>query len=502
MNYIQYMQTPFQPIGFTVGVPAAQQAQTGVQKLRLVGISPNAVKNQEEIIEQRKEENWEQAKKEGNIITETDRQTAEIQNNRKEGEKSGKFRQRENEIRSEPRQLVENLDPVQTMAGYMTPGIGSLMLVDDASKSYRLIGPALKYGQYAPALGNLVKGTGELALAASSLVPGIDQLTDRFILGRTKPGYLYEAPTITKRTSQKPVSPSADEIIKDLDGQSVSNQFGVHSGQMVNGVPVETYKAYGKTLQEAKQVAIDMYSPGGAWYQRQLANGVPKQEVEKLAATLRENVKNATTHVRVMDPSIGAETTLSLSGNVQNPVIVDVASNPASKYGNLIEVPIHEFGHASTLNGELRMPVTTPAPVRRTMQTVLNHQKELVPLIEHNEGLLPLKRRTGIPNSRYTAYTTSQQEIRQRAFAAEADAMLKGVSLDTYINTPSLWGENLKELMNIYEFESVRNFVKNYKAILPAVGTTGATVSAIQAGTDASQSLKQGGSINYLNYSK
>jgi hypothetical protein len=30
MNYIQYMQTPFQPIGFTVGVPAAQQAQANI----------------------------------------------------------------------------------------------------------------------------------------------------------------------------------------------------------------------------------------------------------------------------------------------------------------------------------------------------------------------------------------------------------------------------------------------------------------------------------------
>lgn len=81
MNYIQYMKEPFQPIGFTAGVPTDKQAFTGVQKIRLAGITSDKTPTKEELIQQREEQVRSQAKKENNIITETDRQNAEINDN-------------------------------------------------------------------------------------------------------------------------------------------------------------------------------------------------------------------------------------------------------------------------------------------------------------------------------------------------------------------------------------------------------------------------------------
>lgn len=81
MNYIQYMKEPFKPIGFTVGVPTDRQASAGVQKIRLAGITSDKTPTKEELIQQREEQARSQAKKENNIITETDRQNAEIDAN-------------------------------------------------------------------------------------------------------------------------------------------------------------------------------------------------------------------------------------------------------------------------------------------------------------------------------------------------------------------------------------------------------------------------------------
>lgn len=81
MNYIQYMKQPFQPIGFAVGVPTDKQASAGVQKIRLAGITSDKTPTKEELIQQREEQARSQAKKENNIITETDRQNAEIDAN-------------------------------------------------------------------------------------------------------------------------------------------------------------------------------------------------------------------------------------------------------------------------------------------------------------------------------------------------------------------------------------------------------------------------------------
>lgn len=81
MNYIQYTKEPFQPIGFTVGVPTDKQAPAGVQKTRLAGVTSNKTPTKEELIQQREEQARSQAKKENNIITETDRQNAEIDAN-------------------------------------------------------------------------------------------------------------------------------------------------------------------------------------------------------------------------------------------------------------------------------------------------------------------------------------------------------------------------------------------------------------------------------------
>ena len=81
MNYIQYMKEPFQPIGFTVGVPTDKQASAGVQKISFAGITSDKTPTREELIQQKEEQARSQAKKENNIVTETDRQNAEVETN-------------------------------------------------------------------------------------------------------------------------------------------------------------------------------------------------------------------------------------------------------------------------------------------------------------------------------------------------------------------------------------------------------------------------------------
>lgn len=196
MNYIQYMQTPFQPIGFTVGV------------------STDKTPTKEELIQQREEQARSQAKKENNIVTETDRQHSEIEANKQKAKEEiadqQAYREAEAAIRQEGRPIInDQLNAGQEFIGYVLPGYGTVMLADDAQKSFRIAGQALKHGQVAPAVGQALRGTSEVVMGAASLIPVFDQAIDLF--KGVKPGYLYNQPVLTKRSApivQKEVSNS------------------------------------------------------------------------------------------------------------------------------------------------------------------------------------------------------------------------------------------------------------------------------------------------------
>jgi hypothetical protein len=48
------------------------------------------------------------------------------------------------------------------------------MLADDAGKSFRIAGQALKHRQWIPAIGSALRGTSEFAMGVASLVPLAD----------------------------------------------------------------------------------------------------------------------------------------------------------------------------------------------------------------------------------------------------------------------------------------------------------------------------------------
>ena len=301
----------------------------------------------------------------------------------------------------------------------------------------------------------------------------------------------FGAIPVTKAVGKKAVKEGAEKAVKEATERKVRGEIVQSMTPSKITHPIENPFNFGPNvinqINGAYATAVQMLSPGGAWYERQLANGMSKADVEKLAKFYLSEIDNSV---------IGVSPKLAGAWGKARIVFPDGASRPLGTITidatgpDKVGTTLHELSHIMTRNAETRIPINVDAATKETYQKVLQGHPELYEAIKHNTDMFPLKRKPEY--ERRQLFNNNQQEIRARAFGAEADAALKQVDIDTYVNTPQLWGQQMQQLAQVFDLESIRQFLHNYKAIVPAVGTAGAILS-----TDGqNESFKKGGSIH------
>lgn len=189
MNYIQYMQKPYQPLSFIVGQGDLNGSKTDSQYiLEKLGFEApiDLEEEKQKRIEQRKKAAAREAKSKYGIVTTNDKiqsQTQETtQKAREEKTNSDAYETIRQEIENEGRPLIGQTNPITDMVGYLTPGYDVAMLADDASDAWRLGKAAWQYKQYPQAIGNFLKAPASLVLGAASLFPFTNGLIDAGLL--------------------------------------------------------------------------------------------------------------------------------------------------------------------------------------------------------------------------------------------------------------------------------------------------------------------------------
>ncbi len=299
---------------------------------------------------------------------------------------------------------------------------------------------------------------------------------------------------VAEKAAKEAVEKTVKEGVEKGKGEIVLNMASSTNTPIVNN-PFGFGTNTTNQLVGAYETTVQMLSPGGAWYKRQLANGIPKEEVEKLANFYLQEISDVPMSLSPGLAGAWGKARISFPDGVSKPVSsITIDATAPDKVGTTI----HELAHVMSRNAEVRIPKNTDPILKTSYEKLLRGQPELYAALKHNTDMLPLKRRpefVGRPLQHNT-----QQEIRSRAFGAESDAFLKNVDLDTYVDNPELWGQQMKQLAEVFDLESIRHFLKNYKVLLPAVGTMGLMVNSATSNT--SKSLNQGGQLNYINYSK
>ena len=297
---------------------------------------------------------------------------------------------------------------------------------------------------------------------------------------------------VVEKTAKEAVEKTVKEGVEKGKGEIVLNMASSTNTPIVNN-PFGFGTNTTNQLVGAYETTVQMLRPGGAWYERQLANGIPKEEVEKLANFYLQEISDVPMSLSPGLEGAWGKARISFPDGVSKPISsITIDATAPDKVGTTI----HELAHVMSRNAEVRIPQNIDPVLKTSYEKLLRGQPELYAALKNNTDMLPLKRRpefVGKPLQHNT-----QQEIRSRAFGAESDAFLKHVDLDTYVDNPELWGQQMKQLAEVFDLESIRHFLKNYKVLLPAVGTAGLVLST----TGETESLKQSGMLNYLNYYK
>lgn len=261
--------------------------------------------------------------------------------------------------------------------------------------------------------------------------------------------------------------PTIEEAYLNIGKTPVQN-FTTAKSIYTGGAPIED------VLQGTKEGLSEVYktySPRGAWYERQLANGISEDQVKKESEALLKNLRSSTFEFGAIDGDAVATTAgaINKEGQVFTIIKVDptqIPNKPLTK-----EAIIHEGGHASVLNyepvgSEFRLPQH-----EKYYQLVEKDNPEIVRMMEHNLKIRPEVREDALDEilasdkgMRHYKNVGSDDEIRQRAFAAEVDAYSKGMTLEQYYNTPSAWNTNMKQLSEIFTPESLKQYLKYYKS--------------------------------------
>jgi hypothetical protein len=87
---------------------------------------------------------------------------------------------------------------------------------------------------------------------------------------------------VVEKAAKEAVEKTVKEGVEKGKGEIVLHMASSPNTPIVNN-PFGFGTNTTNQLVGAYETTVQMLSPGGAWYERQLANGVPKEEVEKLA---------------------------------------------------------------------------------------------------------------------------------------------------------------------------------------------------------------------------
>ena len=458
MNYIQYMQTPFAPI--------MQQDATRVQQMYLVKEIVHPLSQTEGYLA------WAAKQSNPNI------------------EKYEKFLQETQKNKSTISQGLEMTQKEKLASQQKLDLYGQLEKeAQDRQKAGEIVLEGINYIQ--PSYWANRAGA-NLNSAQSFLFDVVADPTTYLSLGA-----IPVTKAVGKKAVKEGIEKSAKEAVEKTIKENIEKSTREEIGKTTQVVSSKNIDDMQKAIASAKAISGYMLSPGGAWYERQLANGVARADIDRLAATYRRNLRSMRP-VEIM-PIAGSngKTIVQLASDPD--LFLPITTIRISQYAPDVKgTMLHELSHAMTHNAEVRAPKN----LHYFYKSVLKDNPELFKAMQHNQNLLPLANKSDRNIPVNGLYKETQQEIRARAFAAESDAASKGVDIDTYLNTPELHGRQIKQLLRLYDKESVRNFLKNYKTIVPAIGTAGAVEAALQEDTNFNKSLKQGNVINYINYSK
>lgn len=450
----------------------------------------------------------EQAKKESSIITTNDKQDQEIQARREKARKE--VQNRTNYEKEQQRILSQNrpLMPGQ-LSGTGSEGIQyipgtQLPITGSKAKDEQLLRTAKLYEKDQPLSATdpvglfFVEGTvlgKPLELAGKGLWAGAKLVAPK-TTSVISSGVKFVGNAI------KDLASKGKSIVKTPKNYFTTARSVYNTGNLSADDAVAAAK-------EGILEAFKSYSPGGAWYERQLANGIPKKEVETMAQEFRFNLGNAFNHTQAKTIK-GDAVALTVGGTdaegniLAHTTRIDVDPRFATSKEAMKEVGTHEAGgHSATMNYEPKGSSFVEDEFSPYYKIIGKENPQTVKAMEHNMQIRPQVKESAVDEIINGGESTMQhynniapeQEIRARAFTAEVDARNKGMSIDEYLDTPSAWNLNMKQLQEIFTPESIKQYMHGFKTALVPLSASTYGVQKL-----STTQRKFGGKLNYLNY--
>ena len=450
----------------------------------------------------------EQAKKQSSVTTANDKQNQEIEARREKARKEVQnrinYEKEQQRILSQNRPLMSgqlsgtSSEGIQYIPGTQLPSTGS------KAKDEQLLRTAKLYEKDQPLSATdpvglfFVEGTAlgkPLELAGKGLWAGAKLVAPK-TTSVISSGVKFVGNAI------KDLASKGKSIVKTPKNYFTTARSVYNTGNLSAENAVAAAK-------EGMLEAFKSYSPGGAWYERQLANGIPEKEVEAMAQEFRFNLGNAFNHTQAQTIK-GDAVALTTGGTdakgniLAHTTRIDVAPRFATSKEAMKEVGTHEAGgHSATMNYEPVNSNFRQEGAEKYYEIIGEKNPQTVKAMNHNETIRPMLKESaadeivdgGDAAVQHYLNVANSQDVRARAFTAEVDARNKGMSIDEYLDTPSAWNLNMKQLQEIFTPESIKQYMHGFKTALAPLSASTYGVQKLSA-----TQRKFGGKLNYLNY--
>lgn len=224
-------------------------------------------------------------------------------------------------------------------------------------------------------------------------------------------------------------------------------------------------------IKQAKSNVYKSYLPESNYYNRQIANGVSKDELSRLSNEIANNISG--TDYVTFSPNTNQNwvAATQFKGPHRNSVEVNPSSFGSTKIAN--EVVEHEIEHAAT-NGvmpqmwrQANSGYVVVGDANPTIQKAFDYNQTIKPTLK--QEVIEQMKSGDDRLIQHVKDVTNPQDLRTRAMVAERDAQRHGMDILNYYNHPQMHNLNMKQLTELYTPNTLKNYLKYFKVTAPIV---------------------------------